>query len=139
MSFENYSFRNVNVIFGIIEFEEFADGDDIVSIDPAGPQWNKTVGGKGDVVRSQTSDNTGTCSIKLLQTSKTNKLLYAQYLTDRETQIGVAPLWVSNKETGKKHIMNNAWIQGEPVDTEGQTVPITTWIFEYDLLTTVIE
>jgi hypothetical protein len=139
MSFSTYSFENVDVIWGITEFEEFADGDDIVTIDPTGPQWNMVVGGKGDVVRSQTNDSTGTCSIKLLQTSRTNKFLYAQYLADRETQVGVAPMWISDKETEKKHIMNNVWAQGESSNSKGQNVPVTTWVFAYDSITTVTE
>lgn len=139
MAFKNYSFKNVNIIWGIIEFEEFADGNDIVTITVETPQWNKTVGGKGDVARSQTSDNTCVVNVKLLQTSKTNKLLYTQYLLDRETQLGVYPFWITNKETGKKHIINNAWIQKEPDTSEGQEVPVLTWTFDGDLLTTVIE
>ena len=139
MSFDTYSFKNVNAIWGIIEFEEMADGDDIIVVTPTGPQWNKTVGGKGDVVRSQTSDNSCTIEVKFLNTSKTLKQLYAQYLIDRETQVGVFPLWITNKNTGKKQIINNAWLMGEPPSSEGQNVPIITVTFEGDFLTTIIE
>ena len=139
MSFNNYSFKNVNGIWGTIEFEELADGDDIIVVTPTGPQWNKTIGGKGDVVRSQTSDNSCTVEVKFLNTSKTLKLLYAQYIIDRETQVGVFPLWITNKETGKKQIINNAWLQGEPPSSEGQSVPIITVTFDGDFLTTTHE
>lgn len=139
MSFNNYSFKNVNVIWGIYEFEEMADGDDVVVVTPTGPQWNKTVGAKGDVVRSQTADNSCTIAVKFLNTSKTLKMLHAQYLIDRDTQIGVHPFIITNKETGKKQIINNAWLQGEPPSQEGQSVPIITVTFEGDFLTTIYE
>ena len=32
--FNNYSFGNVNVIYGVLELEGFADGDDVVDINP---------------------------------------------------------------------------------------------------------
>lgn len=138
MSFETYSFKNLDVIWGIIEFEEFADGDDIVTIVAETPQWNKTIGGKGDTVRAQTSDNSCTITVKLLGTSKTNKLLYELYNLDRTTQIGVGPFIASNKETGKKSIVKNAWIQKLPDESQGQNVPILTWTLDGDFLTTVV-
>ncbi len=33
MSFDNFSFKNMNVILGIIELEGFAEGDDVISIE----------------------------------------------------------------------------------------------------------
>lgn len=137
MSFNNYSFKDVDIIWGIIEFEEMADGDDVVSVTSTGPQWNKVVGAKGDVVRSQSSDNSCTVAVKFLNTSKTLKLLQAAYLLDRESQIGVYPLWINNKKTGKKQVINNAWIQGEPPSQEGQNAPTITVTFEGDFLTTI--
>lgn len=139
MSFNTYSFKAVDVIWGIIEFEEFADGDDIVTIVTETPQWNKTVGGKGDAVRSQTSDNSCTVTVKLLETSKTNKLLYIAFNSDRETQIGIGTMIVINKDTGKKSIINNAWIQKLPDESQGQAVPVLTWTLDGDFLTTVVE
>lgn len=139
MSVSTYSFKDVNVIWGIYEFDEFDTGDDVVVVTPIGAQWNKTVGAKGHVVRSQTADNSCTIAVKFQVTSKTLKILYAQYNIDRESGIGVYPMWITNKTTGKKQMINNVWIQGEPASQEGVNAPVITVNFDGDFLTTIME
>lgn len=136
--FDNYSFSNVNVIFGILELEGYAEGDDVVTIESETEQFADIAGAKGDVVRSQTNDNRCTVTVKLLQTSASNKELTALYNLDRTTGAGILPLVVEDKETGESYVVNNAWIQRVPSIVRGQGVNSMDWIIRGDFLTPAI-
>jgi len=136
--FKNFSFSNVNVIFGILELQGFGDGDDVVTIDFDKDQFADMAGAKGDVVRSQTNDNRCTVTVKLLQTSKSNAELTVIYNADRELGTGVNPLVVEDKETCETYVINNAWIRKYPTVTRGQAPNLMEWVFRGDFMTPAI-
>lgn len=136
--FKTFSFTNVNVIFGILELQGFADGDDVVNISFEADQFNDLAGAKGDVVRSQSNDNRCTITVKLLQNSGSNAELTALYNLDRETGVGVAPMVVEDKETGETFVINNAWVQKYPDVIRGQNVNTMEWMFRGDFMTPAI-
>ena len=136
--FKTFSFTNVNVIFGILELQGFADGDDVVTIEYETDQFNDLAGAKGDVVRSQTNDNRCTVTIKLLQNSGSNKELTVIYNVDKELGTGVNPLVVEDKETGETYVINNAWIRKYPNIVRGQNINTMEWVFRGDFLTPAI-
>jgi len=134
----NYSFTNVNVIYGILELQGFAEGDDVVNITFDTEQFTDTAGAKGDVTRTQTNDNRATVVVKLLQTSDSYKDLMNLYNADRETAAGVVPLTVINKETGETFVGNNAWIQKNPDIVRGQNANAVEFTFRVDFGTFII-
>lgn len=136
--FLNYSFTNVNVIFGILELKGFAEGDDVVTIEPETDQFSDLAGAKGDVARSQTNDNRCTVTVKLLQTAQSNKDLTTALNVDKETGIGVQPMVIEDKETGEVYTINNTWISRQPTIIRGQTVNAMEWTFRGDFLTSFI-
>ena len=138
MAFGNYSFTNVNVIFGILEIQGFAEGDDVVNIVFDTEQFTDVAGAKGDVTRTQTNDNRATVTVKLLQTSQSYKELMALYNVDRETGANVQPLTVINKETGETFVGNNSWIQKAPDLVRGQNANAVEFTFRVDFGTFVI-
>lgn len=138
MAFGNYSFTNVNVIFGILEIQGFAEGDDVVNINFDTEQFTDVAGAKGDVTRTQTNDNRATVVVKLLQTSDSYKELMALYNIDRETGANVQPLTVINKETGETFVGNNAWINKNPDVVRGQNANAVEFTFRVDFGTFVI-
>jgi len=133
--FKNFSFTNVNVIFGILELVGYAEGDDVVNLEVPEDQWNDLAGAKGDVVRSQSNDNRCTVTVKLLQTSISNKELTALYNADRVSGANALPMIINDKETGEIFTINNAWIQKFPTVTRGQNVNMMEWVFRGDFLT----
>jgi len=136
--FKSYSFSNVNVIFGVLELQEFAEGDDVVTATPDKEQFSDMAGAKGDVTRSQTNDNRATIVIKLLQTSSSNKDLTLLYTADRATGAGVFPLVIQDKEAGETFICKNAWVQKYPDVKRGQAPNVMEWTFRTDSFTPVI-
>lgn len=136
--FKNFSFTNVNAILGILELKGFMEGDDVVTIEMLTDQFSDIAGAKGDVARSQTNDNRATITIKLLQTSSSNKDLTAQYNIDRLTGAGVAPLIIEDKEGGETFVFNNAWITKYPTVIRGQGVNGMEWVLRGDFMTPAI-
>jgi hypothetical protein len=136
--FKTFSFSNVNVIFGILQLEGYADGDDVVVIDMETDQFNDLAGAKGDVVRSQSNDNRCTVTVKLLQNSGSNVELTAAYNIDRASGSGVYPMIIEDKETGETYVINNAWIQKYPTVNRGQNVNSMDWVFRGDFMSPVL-
>lgn len=136
--FKTFSFSNVNVIFGILQLEGYADGDDVVVIDMETDQFNDLAGAKGDVVRSQSNDNRCTVTVKLLQNAGSNVELAAAYNTDRSAGTGVAAMIIEDKETGETYVINNAWIQRFPTVNRGQNVNSMDWVFRGDFMNPVL-
>lgn len=114
MAHGNYSFKSENISFGAIILDGFADGDDVVSITQNNDAFTMHVGAKGDTTRTQSSDDSVTVTIKLLQTSESAKELIATHIADKETGGGVFPLVAVNSSTGEVHTINNAFIAKMP-------------------------
>lgn len=130
--FKNYSFSNVNAIFGILELEGFSEGDDVISTTMEKEQFSDMAGAKGDVVRSQTNDNRVTITMKFLQTSKSIKPLIDIYNGDKELGTGVRPINIEDKETGETYTSLNAWITKIPDIKRGQSPNAMEFIFRAD-------
>lgn len=133
--FKTFSFKDVNVIFGIAEIGGFGEGDDVITIQYDADQYTKTVGAKGDVTRTQTADSSCSMTLKLLQTSSSNSVLMNIFNTDRETGVGALPFIVNNKKTGETYVVNNAWIVKPPPITRGANPTTMDWALEGDFLT----
>ena len=133
--FKNYTFKNVNALFGIVELKELAKVDDAILVSSTENQFEKTVGAKGDVVRTQTSDNSCIITVKFMQTSSSIIDLTNIYNADRELGNGIFPLLISDNENGEKWVVNNAWTMKIPDDPRGVNLNVIDWIFEGDFLT----
>lgn len=135
--FKTFSFRNANAIFGVLEITGWAEVADCLSIVLSTPQFEKVVGADGSVARVQSGDNSCTITIKLLQTSTTNKELMALYLADRETGAGALPFVYADTEAGETVVVNNAWVTQAPDITRGAGHNPMEWVLEGDFMTPV--
>ncbi len=137
--FANFTFKNVNIVFGILEIEGYGNGDDVVSIEQDVDQFTKIVGAKGDLTRIQTNDASCLITVKLLQTSVSNPELNTLYLTDRATGAGALPMVINNKEAGESFSIPNSWIVKFPRVVRGQGVNLMEWVFAGDDLIPLIQ
>jgi len=135
---KTYSFKNVNVIFGVAELTGFADGDDVVSIAPASDGFGKIVGAKGEVTRSMLNDESVTVTIKLLQTSSSVPILQNLYLADKATGAGALPMLITDLETGESFSIKSAWIKKQPEIVRGQNQNPYSIEFDGDVLIPVV-
>lgn len=76
--------------------------------------FSTNVGAQGDVVVSETNNPLGTVTITLQGTSPQRK----QLIADAKAGV-VAPLWVNNKNLGRKFGGTQARIKNFPEDAEG--------------------
>lgn len=136
--FKTYSFKNVNVIFGVEEVQGFADGDDAVKIESNSDAFQLLVGAKGDSTRSQSNDDSVTVTIKLLQTSSSAVVLQNLFVADRETGVGALPMIITDKETNESYTIPFAWINKQPVITRGQNQNSWEFIFSGNRLIPVV-
>jgi len=130
--FGSYSFKNVNAIFGVLEIEGWADGDDALTVEPAQDSFTKVVGANGDVARSSNNDNSVTITIKLLQTSASNAELNTIRITDEETGTGVLPFIYTDTTSGESYFVKNAWIAKKPTVTRGRNQNVMEWVLNGD-------
>lgn len=138
MALGTYSFKNVNAIFGVAELEGFADGDDVINIEPSTDAFAMTVGAKGDVTRSATNDESVTITMKFLQTSKSVPVLQNIFLGDKATGNGVLPILITDKDAGETFTVKNAWIMKQPTITRGQGQNPYEVVFQGDVFIPVI-
>ncbi len=136
--FKTFSFKNVNVIFGIEEIQGFADGDDAVKIEGNIEAFTLVVGAKGDATRTQSNDDSVTVTIKLLQTSTSAAVLQTLHTLDKETGAGVLPMIITDKETGESYTIPFSWINKQPTITRGQNQNPWEFIFSGNKLIPII-
>jgi len=121
--------HNVAVVFGIFQIQGFAEGDDVVLIEPEANDFEDIVGADGTVMRSQTNDRRVTVTIKLLPTSISNKELMGIYNADRTSFTGAFPMLIQDKHLNESYAITEAWIQKMPNIGKGQTATSYDWVF----------
>lgn len=70
-----YSFKNTILLVNGVEITGFADGDDVISMKRRSNLAEDEVGADGNMMVSISADHSGEISIKLQQTSSSNKYL----------------------------------------------------------------
>lgn len=135
---KTYSFKNVNVIFGVHELTGYSDGDDVVTIEPSSDGFTKIVGAKGEVTRSSVNDESVSVKIKLQQTSKSVPVLQNLYLADKASGAGVLPMLITDIESGESFTIKNAWIRKQPSIVRGQNQNPYEVEFDGDVLIPII-
>lgn len=127
--FKNFSFKNVNLIFGTLQITGFAPGDDAITLELVTPQFVDLAGARGDVVRAQTSDLRVIVTVNLLQNASCNADLTNIYNIDKITRTGYYPSTLSDKESGETYFINNMYITQYPNVIRGTGVNTMQWVF----------
>jgi len=70
-----YSFLNTVVLVNGVEITGFADGDDVIQINRRVDSGSDRVGADGNMMFSISADRSGEVTLRLLQTSSSNKYL----------------------------------------------------------------
>lgn len=110
-----YNPDEVVITFGDDVLEGFADGE-MILIEESSPRIIKIVGADGEVVISRHVDRSASITVKLLQTSDGNDVLYnAAELNRRGPGLpGVKPLYVRDLNGRALHEATHAWVEEAP-------------------------
>lgn len=127
-----YSFKNASASFGGIPISGYAEGDDSINVDFNNDAFALLVGAGGDAVRSQTNDESGLITIRLLQTSETNAALNALHIADKESGAGVVPLLIKDNDSGRTVTCGTAWIVKQATVTLGAGANALEWVIASD-------
>lgn len=125
-----YDPDQLTVAFGPILIDGFQDGEGVTIEVP--DSFTKVVGMDGKVARSKNLDQTAKITIKLLQTSASNDLLFANYLLDRKGKnlAGVMPLYVRDNSGRALYTASQAWISKAPDVTFDREATSREWVLE---------
>jgi len=130
-----YDSNEVQVAFGGVPVEGYADGD-FITITHASDAFSSVVGTDGTVARSKTNDLRADIEIRLMNTSPTNAALSAIYQADRNAPggAGVGAFLCVDLNGTSLYAAGNAWIKRAPDPVFGREANERVWLLECDAL-----
>jgi hypothetical protein len=126
-------FANVPLLSGLAEGE-------YISAEPMSDLVDSVAGTDGEVAVSVQMDSRWTLTLKLLETSDTNKLVAQFYnLKKRGGAVGFGPLLYKDSDTGEVLIAGDACVMRAPSPTKDKKATTREWKFlltnaEYEYL-----
>ncbi len=129
-----HSFKNCVVIVDGRPLVNFAEGDDVVTIEPRNDGATDLVGADGQMAVSISADQSATMTVRLMQTSPDNRFL--QQIFDRQRAEGLfIPLMVSYRDlkTGEEG-SGRGYIPRLPTMTRGAGVNTHEWTIVIEAL-----
>lgn len=128
-----YDPKKVIVTFATLQLSGFAP-DSVVVAEADEDAFTKTVGVQGEVARARSGNDSGSFTVTLLQTSKTNDLLSAIASLDKVTGAGVAPFTITDLSGGSVATSVKAWIRKVPPLDLKKGIEVRTWVFDCEVL-----
>lgn len=110
---KTYNPKDVTIAIGNHIVTGYAE-DSFVTIDANSDSFTKKVGCDGEIVRSQSPDDTAIVKISLLQTSASCTFLSARIKHDKKTGDGMFPILIKDLKGGLVFSADEAWVAKEP-------------------------
>lgn len=130
---KTYDPAKLSIIIAGFAIEGFADGTFIVC-ERNNQSFNAVTGADGEGARAKSNDSSGTITITLLQTSKSNEVLSALALADEVSGDGVGPFMAKDQLGNTVIAAGSAWVQ-KPANAEfGREIANREWVLETDNL-----
>lgn len=129
MQVSSYSAQNVVITWLGHSFVGLDEGDDSIQVTRDNPTMSKTVGIQGDVVFTQSTDKSGTITIRTLQNSETNSFLSAKAQASEAGVVANGPLIIDEIFSDAKVVCNKTVIQGVPGLARGAGHNSVEWVF----------
>jgi len=128
-----YSPADVKIVYGGVEMTGFADSS-FVTIEFAADSFTKKVGADGSVTRIRVADDSGSVTIKLLQSSSSNEILTALMEADRAGLTGALPIIVKDANGTSLYTCGKAWVSTRPSVDYSNDVGTLEWKIDCDHL-----
>lgn len=122
-----FDFKQIQLTFGSSLIQGFAEGDDVITLEPQADAYNSLAGADGEVTRSKTNDNRWLLRVRLLQTSPSNDDLMGAAAADRLSNGGVRPLLLKDLSGNTLVGEAQAYIQRLPDAGLGTNVSDREW------------
>lgn len=130
---KEYRPNDVVVTWNGIPITGFADGT-FINAERDNPSWTSGTGSDGEGFRAKSSDQSGTVTITLLQTSAANDLLAAAAAVDELAGANVGSLLIKDNSGRTILTAQTAWIE-QPASVEfAREVTNREWVIKTDTL-----
>lgn len=130
---KTYSPKKVQVIVNGVPLTGFADGS-FVEVEMSADAFTMVIGADGEGARAASADQSGTVTVRLLQTSAGNDVLSALLTADRLTQLGTFSLIVKDVSGTSLVLAQQAWVKKMANITFDKEIQAREWVIESDLL-----
>ena len=110
MAGTTYAPKKVVVTIAGVDMTGYADGT-FVEVEHTSDRFTTAVGADGEVTRVASSDNSGTITLTLQQSSSSNDILSALAEADRTSLSGKFPIQVKDTNGASIHVASTAWFQ----------------------------
>jgi len=127
-----YSAANTTVTYAGHSFEGFGAGDDVISVARREDGMQLDIGMQGDGVYSQSTDKSGTITIRLLAGSATNDFLNAKVQATDAGAVFSAPLIIKEEGSSAGATAARAVISKQPDFSRGNVAGEVEWVFLSD-------
>lgn len=124
-----YSAANVNVNYGGHVFTGLGSGNDAIKVERAQDSMSMEIGMQGDATLSQTTDKSGTLTIKLLAGSETNTFLSLKANATDAGSVFSAPMVITEVGSSGKVTATKCVIKKIPDFGRGATASEVEWVF----------
>lgn len=135
MAVKTFDASQVTIVFNGVIVSGFADGD-FINVARNNPTWIDGTGSDGEGWRAKSSDNSGTITITILQTSKSNDALNIISKLDELTGDGVGPFLMKDLSGTSLAAAATAWIEKPADQVFGREVGNREWVIKTDNLVT---
>jgi hypothetical protein len=129
MPVNTYDASQVNVLVAGVPILDEAEGE-FLSIDRSTDAYTKTVGTRGSVARSKSTDKSGEIVITLKQTSPTNAVFTALAVAGELNDDDIVPVLITDKSGASVHFGGECWIRKQPAAAYGAEITNREWIFD---------
>ncbi len=137
MSVKTYNPADVQLVIAGNPISGYADGT-FINIARNNPSYTSGTGSTGEGWRAKSNDKSGTCTITLLQTSRSNDALSALSALDEASGDGVGPLLLKDNSGRSLYAAETCWIE-KPADSEfAREQSDREWVIKTDKLNVFI-
>lgn len=125
---KTYDFNAVACIVGTSAITGFADGDDVIKVEPQTEMFKTTIGANGEATRSKSNNFSAKVTLKLLKTSLANDLMNQYYQSDRLSNSGIFPFLLKDSNGTELHSAEQMWIEKAPSTGHGENPSVNEWV-----------
>lgn len=133
---KTYSFLNTVLLINGVEITGFAEGDDVINLERRTDSASDMIGADGKMMVSLSSDYSGEVTIKLQQTSSSNKYLTKLLHLQEGARTSFKPLQIFFQDTYRQDIGSGTlgYIKKPANMTRGATGQTVEWSFVVERL-----
>lgn len=124
-----YDLKSIILIVSGVPISGFGESD-AMSWEAAEDSWEMVIGADGEATRSKINNTSGSLTITLSQTSRSNDILDVQRKLDEVINLGRFPVMVKDLNGTTLLVGADCWVKRRPNLTFGKRAQDREWIID---------